>query len=353
MQTNTHSSFPEPPIGLWDKPLVIAPNNFDHKSLSDWACNIAVGCGHQCSVCFVPSVSTIKMTPTLQKRGVEDPDLEWGDYVFLRPWDEEKFLDSLRRAENRKKLSRDGNRAILFCSTTDPYQVIRHPHSGQAKLLNAIRRELVRKALITIRDRSTLRVRILTRSPMAEDDFDLFKSFGKRLMFGMSLPTLNNRISRMYEPHAPAPTQRLRTLKKAKAAGLNIYVAMAATYPESDPLDIRKTLTAIGELTPRTIFHEVVNIRAENVSRIVINASQHGMKPQVAPFESREAWMDYALDTFATVERLARDLNLHSHLHLWPDKALGTQRAFKFVRNPYRHERWLNRWWSRVSEWPR
>lgn len=293
------------------------------------------------------------MALSLKGKGVEDPDLEWGDYVFLRPWDEKKFLASLKKAEDQKGLSPDGNRAVLFCSTTDPYQIIRHPVLAQAELLNAIRRELVRKALVAIRDHSTLRVRILTRSPLAKQDFDLFKSFGKRLMFGMSLPTLNNHLSRIYEPHAPAPTQRLKTLQEAKAAGLNLFVAMAATYPESDEADLRRTMTAIAELNPSTVFHEVVNIRAENISRVVINASQTGKKPNVSVFKSHTTWMKHAFKTFATVERIAKELKITRRLHLWPDKSMATQRAFQFVWNPETHQQWLDRWWNRVSAWPK
>jgi DNA repair photolyase len=293
------------------------------------------------------------MAPALKERGVGDPDLEWGDYIFLRPWDERAFLGSLKKAEEQKNLSPDGNRAVLFCSTTAPYQTIRHPIAAQAELLNTIRRELVRKALIAIRDHSTLRVRILTRSPLAKQDFDLFKSFGKRLMFGMSLPTLNNHLSRIYEPHSPPPTQRLKTLQEAEAAGLNLFVAMAATYPESDEVDLRKTMTAIAELNPFTVFHGVVNISTENISRVVINASLTGKRPDVSIFKSYRARMTHAFETFAAVERIAKELKLTRRLHLWPDKSMATQKAFQFVWNPYSHQAWLDRWWNRVSAWPK
>jgi diketogulonate reductase-like aldo/keto reductase len=62
---------------------------------------------------------------------VKDPDLEWGQYVLLRPWDEKKFLASLRSAERVpvSELNRDGNRAVMYCTTTDPYQAIRLIHT--------------------------------------------------------------------------------------------------------------------------------------------------------------------------------------------------------------------------------
>src|SRR5579871_2301692 len=86
-------------VGRWSAPAVIAPNNFVYKSLSNWAFNVAVGCSHACRFCYVPSAATIKQGPKLAEYGVQDPDAEWGDYVLLRPWDENKFLSSLRTAE--------------------------------------------------------------------------------------------------------------------------------------------------------------------------------------------------------------------------------------------------------------
>src|SRR5712691_2850450 len=113
-------------VDVWHAPAVIAQNNFVHKSLSNWSFNIAVGCSHACRFCYVPSAATIKQGPKLSEYGVQNPDAEWGEYVLLRPWDEDKFLASLRAAEKtpRSQLKRDGNRAVMYCSTTDPYQVL-------------------------------------------------------------------------------------------------------------------------------------------------------------------------------------------------------------------------------------
>ena len=107
-------------------------------------------------------------------------------------------------------------------------------------------RFLVRRSLELIRDRSTLNLCILTRSPLARVDFDLFRSFGQRLMFGMSLPSLRNDLAKVYEPKSPAPSQRLATLRAAREAGLHIYAAVAPSYPECDETDLRTTLKAGG-----------------------------------------------------------------------------------------------------------
>jgi DNA repair photolyase len=339
---------------MWSSPAVIAENNFIHKSLSNWAFNIAVGCSHACRFCYVPSAATIKQGPKLAEYGVKDPDAEWGDYVLLRPWEEEKFLSSLRAAENtpRPQLKRDGNRAVMYCSTTDPYQVIHHPDPERQQMLSAHARYLVRRSLELIRDRSTLNVRILTRSPLARADFDLFKSFGPRLLFGMSLPTLRNDLSKIYEPKAPAPSQRLATLRAAHEAGLNVYVAIAPTYPECGEADSRATLQAVAEIKPVTIFHEPINIRAENVERIQTYADELGVELKTDVFESRERWQDYAVNALLTVERLAAEVGVADRLHLWPDKSLGNVGVVNRMPKPREYLHWLRKSWSRVSEWP-
>lgn len=342
-------------VGLWSLPAVISPNNFVYKSLSNWAFNVAVGCSHACRFCYVPSAATIKQGPKLAEYGVKDPDAEWGDYVLIRPWDEDSFLASLRAAENtpRSRLKPDGNRAVIYCSTTDPYQVIHHPDISQQRILGQHARRIVQRSLELIRDHSTLNVRVLTRSPLARVDFNLFKSFGARLLFGMSLPTLRNDLAKIYEPRAPAPSQRLATLRAAREAGLHVYVAVAPTYPECDEADLRATLGALAELEPITIFHEPINIRAENVERISTQAKSLGIKPKTDVFATREFWQDYAVGTLQTVERLAKELNVAERLHLWPDKSLGAETVRRRMSNPDEHIRWLQSWWSRISEWPK
>lgn len=341
--------------GFWHFPAVISENNFIYKSLSNWALNIAVGCSHACRFCYVPSAATNKQGAKLAEFGVEDPDAEWGDYVLLRPWNEQKFLASLRSAENtpRSQLKPDGNRAVIYCSTTDPYQVIHHPDPVRQRELARHARFLVRHSLELIRDQSTLNVRILTRSPLARSDFELFRIFGKRLVFGMSLPTLRNDLSKVYEPKAPAPSQRLATLHAAKEAGLHIFVAVAPTYPECDEADLRATLTAVAELESITIFHEPINIRAENVARIQACAELNGTRLRTEVFQSREAWQDYAVEALHTVHRLAKELGIARQLHLWPDRSLGSPSLANRMPQPTKYLERLQHWWQRISEWPK
>src|SRR2546430_17400983 len=88
------------PVDFWPHPAVIAPNHFVFKSLSNWSFNIAVGCSHGCTFCYVPNAATIKQGRALAPFGISDPDAQWGQYVLLREWDEQRVLSSLNAAQN-------------------------------------------------------------------------------------------------------------------------------------------------------------------------------------------------------------------------------------------------------------
>lgn len=338
----------------WSRAATIERNNFVHKSLSCWSYNIAVGCNHACRFCYVPDVSTIRLGPKLKTLGVQDPDEEWGNYVFVRKWDGNAFLRSLERAEKTPvaELNADGNRAVMMCTTTDPYQVL---SGAKSKFLNCELETLMNAALHLILERSSLNVRILTRSPLARQHFDIFRKFGKRLLFGMSLPTLNNTLAKVYEPKAPAPSQRLETLKAAKAAGLNVYVAVAPVYPECDAKDINATLCAVRELDPVTVFMEPINIRAENIKRIAEHAKHMGVWLRTEVFASSESWRSHAYCQLRLFEDICRSLDFDDRvIHLWPDASLASRAALdQFAMSKKHYTKWLEHHWKKVSAWPK
>ena len=337
---------------IWRNPVEIKRNNFQHKSLSSWAINPFVGCQHACRFCYVPSVSTIKLKGRLAELGVNDADSEWGEYAFLRVWDERAFIGSLLAAERTpiEDLNSDGNRAVILSSTTDPYQTLRGGELGESAALNSQARAMVRRMLELIRDRSTLNVRILTRSPLAREDFDLYQTFGNRLVFGMSIPTLDDRLARLYEPKAPSPSRRLETLRLAVSKGISVYAAVAPTYPEQGEAELAAVLGEIGGLNPVTVFHEPIQIRSNNVGRMKMEAEAVGLPFRGDVFETTDRWVEYAVGQLRMAEDVACQLGLGDRFHPWPDKSLGTQQRRRERGADY--SAWVDRCWSRISAWP-
>jgi DNA repair photolyase len=165
-------------------------------------------------------------------------------------------------------------------------------------------------------------------------------------MFGMSIPTLDNNLAKIYEPKAPAPTKRLETLKAAADYGLHTFVAVAPTYPECQSQDMDKTLAAIKPIGVKTIFMEPINIRAENVERIRKRGQALGVKMRTEVFDTRQSWRSYATNQLMDFAALLHGHGLSSQMHLWPDKALATGANEEMLK-------WLNGHWQKISYWPR
>jgi hypothetical protein len=128
---------------------------------------------------------------------------------------------------------------------------------------------------------------------------------------------------------------------------------MAPTYPESDVNDLMATLKAIAALDPITIFHEPINLRADNAARIARAASGAGQPMRTDVFATRESWQAYALEALQRVWALSHECGVQNKTHLWPDAALGTKRVIRARENPERYLAWLKARWNRISEWPK
>ena len=354
-------------VALHDQPVTIEPNNFRFKSLSSWCCNTFLGCMHACPICFAPETSANKQKGMLESFGILDPILDWGRYLLLRPLDKQKFLASLRKAEQTHPglRKRDGNDAIMFCSTTDAYQVIHHAVPDEQRRFQRMARDSRRWMLEAIRDHSSLNVRVLTRSPLAAEDFDIFQSYGDRLLLGTSLPTLNPKISRIYEPKVSHPKLRLKLLTDAHAAGIHTYVAVAPVYPEVGFDGMLEVFRAVKAAEPCTVFAEPVNLRLEIAKRVQNEArrqaelrEQEGkevseIEIDMTPYTDSRAWADYAIRTLREAERAAEVAGISDRLHLWPDhEGLTFKSVVELQPDPVAYLAWLRGWWSRVSEWP-
>lgn len=349
-------------LGRWHTDALISRNGFKNKSLSNWSYNPVVGCSHGCVWCYAAD-ATRGTHDRLRHLGVVDPAAAWGNYAYVRRWDADEARQSLEKALaiDPADLERDGNRAVMISTTTDAYQVI-GAVPGSPALRQRVQDELDhsrRSMLEVIRDHSDLRVRILTRSPLVVSDLDLLKEFGDRCMVGMSLPTLDDRLCRRYEPHAPGPSQRLDALRAVHEAGLGVYVALAPVPPESTYEDILRTMIAVAELAPVTVYVEPINVHRSTFARMQNELSAGGQSWPAAKTFELENWPAYAMRVLRGAEVAAREVGLPpSVLHLWPPLELESRVVWERARRHFdvgdydEHLAWLDRWWRRISDWP-
>lgn len=293
------------------KPLT--PSKLSKKGLCDYVVNVATGCLHGCTFCYVPSTPAVRMRQqVLRDRGVSDPQLGWGDYLFVR----EDAPDALERQLAGMKVwhhTPAGKGVVMLCSTTDPYQNSR---------VAAVTRECVKVLL-----KYGKRVRILTRSPLWVQDIDILRH--PNVTVGMSIPHLDDGLSRAVEPYAPLPSDRLKAMQIAQREGVRRFVAMAPTPGFRDLDRVRAIADVLVALDPEVVFWEPINARGSNRGRMRGSAAQFPPSDAIAWRE----WFEFQADLV-----WAGFPDGWGRLHLWPDAGIESMDGW-FYRPSV--ERWL------------
>ena len=185
------------------------------KSLCDYVINVASGCLHGCTFCYVPSTPAIRTRQSdFVKQGVGDPQMDWGKYLFIREEVPGKLREKLSRQRSWHETP-SGRGVVLLCSGTDPYQ------NGKVA-------KVTRKTVEVLLEYGK-RVRILTRSPLWINDLDILAH--PDVTIGMSIPYLEDDLSKQIEPYAPLPSLRLKALIKGKEAGCRVLCGNGTNSP--------------------------------------------------------------------------------------------------------------------------
>lgn len=301
------------------------------KYLCDYIINVATGCLHGCSFCYVPS------TPNIRTRGkmlaehadVDDGQQEWGDYVLYRDNIPEELPGLLDRKRTWKRTEK-GCGVVMLSSGTDCY-------------MDARAGRITRPAVETLADHDRY-ARILTRNPVnAARHLDTYCEAGEYVTVGSSINSLDADELRAIERRAPSPERRIEGLQKFSDAGVPVYVSMGPTYPTMDRSDLRELMERLAALDPEVVFHEPINPRGKNFDMTIEAAWENGedeLGAELAKLRYEETWREYATRHFRWVQELGDDLDLP--VHLWPDKTLVS-------KTEGRISEWLQAWRDRQS----
>jgi DNA repair photolyase len=189
-----------------------------------YALNPYVGCEHDCVYCFAPDM--------LHK----DP-AKWGKEVGVR-----SNLPTLLAKEIRNK------RGVIGIGTvTDPYQQLEKSCLVTRKCLM----ELVRH------DNP---ISILTKSDLVVRDMELIVAT-KNPEVGVTITSVDDRVSQALEPGAPLPSRRLEALGQLSRAGLNTYAMIGPVLPMLQESDLADLVAAIAVTGTRRVMIDRMRYR--------------------------------------------------------------------------------------------
>lgn len=192
----------------------------------DYVINPYIGCQHSCIYCYAD----------FMKRFTGHVNENWGSFVDIKVNSDQTI--------NNLKLE---NKIILMSSVTDPYQPIESKYKITQKILNKL-----------LQFQPNLE--ILTKSSLVLRDIDILKQF-ENVKVGVSLNTLDEKVSKFLEPCATLPKGRIEILKKLHVEGIKTYLFMSPIFPEIT--DFKEIVEEVKDYVDE-IFFENLNIRANN-----------------------------------------------------------------------------------------
>jgi DNA repair photolyase len=187
------------------------------SGLADYAVNCYAGCEHGCHYCYARFATRFS-----------HPGETWGSFVDIKV----NAPGVLTREVKRKQVGR-----VFMSSVCDGWQ----PAEANYRLTRQCLEILLSKGFP---------VTILTKSALAQRDLDLLKSKDS-VELGATITTLDENLSRLFEPRSSPPEERLVLLQEGKSRGIKTYVFLGPLLPylsdsEGSILSLLRVVKEVG-----------------------------------------------------------------------------------------------------------
>jgi len=199
----------------------------------DYCINPYVGCLHGCSYCYA----------SFMKRFTGHAE-EWGVFLDVKI----NALAVLEKELNSKK--KKGT--ILLGSVTDAYQPIE-------------RKYCITRSILTILAKHEFPVSILTKSALVRRDVDVMRKI-KSCEVGMTITSLNELVSKIFEPATSTPQERLDTLSFFRDNGIKTYAFIGPILPGITK--INEIVQAVKDRVDFVMF-ETLNLTKANRDKVI------------------------------------------------------------------------------------
>jgi DNA repair photolyase len=173
------------------------------KEYSPYACNLYIGCSHRCKYCYAPH--------TLQRSESS---------YFGIPSPRNNVLRYLEKDLQKQTYTKQILLSFIgdnYCNNTDDSATVR----AALRLLNQYEAPV---AVLSKGGKKMLR------------DLDVFKEFKERIAVGCTLTFIDPNKSRLWEPGASLPDERLEVLSILRSEGIKTFASFEPVVEPSESL---------------------------------------------------------------------------------------------------------------------
>lgn len=239
----------------------------------DYCINPYVGCEHACVYCYA----------RFMRRFTGHAEEQWGDFVDVK-------INAPEILE--RELSRNPKRGtVLLGSVCDAYQPVEEKYK-------------ITRAILEVLLKHDFPVSILTKADLVIRDIDLLKQLSD-CSVGLTITTLEEEITRDFEPYSSSPQQRLKALEMLHAAGIKAYAFIGPVLPKLT--DLRQIFTALQSKV-KFIMAESLNTRCGNwgdIQKVLMRKYPHLVPIYKSKFDQK-----YWNQVEKELEKLSKEFNI-------------------------------------------
>lgn len=273
----------------------IAPSpEFEKKLLAKYAVNIGNMCDFGCTFCYVPVVTTKhKPIQDILKGGNS-----LGEFSSYR--DPKNVLATVRRDLKSKKLKKNDNSEVFFCTTCDPCSTLEHTETS----IEAIRAIFLG---------SKLQVRILSKSSLIKHVAEELVDYKDRIVFSLSTGTSLPEISASIEHFASPIEERVETLHWFQDNGFRTYGMICPVLPS----EVENTSQLLRQVRPQFCEHvwvEALNVRRKSFVNTHNTLMASGLNEHAAELQrvmgagNKKHWVEYSKKLFLSFQQQLKDM---------------------------------------------
>lgn len=178
------------------------------SKIHDYCVNPYTGCQHRCVYCYA----------ALFMKRYSGHKEEWGDFVDVK-------INAVEIIKKQLPKAKQG--LVWFSSVCDPYQPVERRYG--------LTRSLIKEVVA-----GGFPIEILTKSSLVTRDIDILRD-RDGIRVGLTIPTDNPAMSRIFEPGASSLMERLEALDKLKQAKIDTFVFAGPLLP-GDPEKLAELL---------------------------------------------------------------------------------------------------------------
>lgn len=287
----------KPVFTLPAKAVINMKSGFAPKLLCDGPTfSTGVACPYSCTFCYVPSVYRKMLHSFLEKIGKTHEEV-----VIRRESPIEVMRGQLLDSKGRRRFPDPADRRVIYAS----------PATDVAANMDLVKETV--EACTLILEMTYWQIRLLSKSNLLPKvAVRLLQAAGKgfteedvmkRMIFGVSTGTLDDKEAWAFEVGTPKVSKRIESLHCLQDAGFRTYGMICPSLPQRDYRQFSAEMKdAIRVDKCEHVWAEVMNVRGESMKRTVSALQEAGFEWKAEQLQrvsvDKWAWEDYSRQTF-------------------------------------------------------